>query len=417
MTQPPATRLAPARRAGTPTGEVGPDWTWDARSARALQGRAWPTASLSGAAPRVVRDGATGRSIQRAGTNLVPNPSLQVDTTGYSPGGSTVTRITGAAAVGSGFGRIEATAGSGAHGFSMSLAGALQLDVPAVVSCFVRRGNHDWVTLGEGGDGPWMRAYFNLASGAVGTLDGALAASIDDASGEHGAGWWRLQVTLMHESSTNAVIAFRLAGGENSGSFEAIGTEFVDLDGLQLEPVATFATGYTDGSRGDGFSWHGTAHASASMRTATDIAIRATGQTDVEGTWTASIRPHWSSDDAARRTLAHAPGGVWMGHEDGEYVIECPGRAGVERLVLPWIHSRFELVRLAVSWSPELLCLQVNGAVVSAKRQAKPLCVQSNWIQIGRSAMEAGDWIDADVRSVTAYAKPIFGSHALAQLV
>jgi len=169
-----------------------------------------------------------------------------------------------------------------------------------------------------------------------------------------------------------------------------------------------------DGTRGDGFAWQGSAHASASTRAATDLVIRGAIQTDIEGTWIASIRPHWSSNDATRRTLAHAPGGVWLGHEDGEYALECPTLAGIERLALPTAHEPFEVVRLAASWSPQMLCLQANEAAAAVKREATPLGVRSSWVQVGRSAAAAEGWIDADVLRVVAHGRAMSGRAALA---
>lgn len=84
-----------------------------------------------------------------------------------------------------------------------------------------------------------------------------------------GGGWWRVTYATTTTDQTNEY------------GFEVQVSKTVYIDGVQLEAKA-YATTYTDGTLGTGYSWSGTAHESASSRTAADLRFATSG--NVSGT-------------------------------------------------------------------------------------------------------------------------------------
>lgn len=106
-----------------------------------------------------------------------------------------------------------------------------------------------------------LSAYiYNGTSGAVGgTVDSSVAklvfngSSVTSTYTDVGGGWWR----LTYSASTSA--------SEGGYGIEVQAGKTIYLDGVQLEEKA-YATSYTDGSLGTGYSWSGTGNNSTSTR-------------------------------------------------------------------------------------------------------------------------------------------------------
>lgn len=100
-----------------------------------------------------------------------------------------------------------------------------------------------------------------------------------------GGGWWRLTYTA---ATTNT--------GNNYGVWLANG-ETIYIDGLQLEEKA-YATTFSDGGLGTGYTWSGAIHSSASTRAAGSLKYATASNIQASaGTVSFWVKPLWEGDD------------------------------------------------------------------------------------------------------------------------
>lgn len=106
-----------------------------------------------------------------------------------------------------------------------------------------------------------------------------------------GGGWWRVTYSAATTSSSNTY-GFQVPTGKT-----------VYVDGVQLEALA-YATTYTDGTLGTGYSWSGTAHNSTSSRTAVSIKYATSSNiAAAAGSFSAWIKTSWAGNDSVAHTI------------------------------------------------------------------------------------------------------------------
>ncbi|MCA9381958.1 hypothetical protein KC660_00950, partial [Candidatus Dojkabacteria bacterium] len=155
-----------------------------------------------------------------------------------------------------------------------------------------------------------LSAYvYNGTTGAVGgTVDNTVAQLVWEGSAQSGTtytdmggGWWRLTYSAAVTDSTNDYGIYVLDG------------KTVYLDGVQLEQKS-YATTYTDGSLGNGYSWSGTANASTSSRT--DTALEYSSTSNIDNRW--GTVNFWIKKNYWDRTLQpYSAGGIMISEDSG----------------------------------------------------------------------------------------------------
>lgn len=191
-------------------------------------------------------------------TNLLPNPSVETNTTGWVPNANTT------------MGRFQ----GGTSGY----IGSLWMNF----SC---PDTSDWegveinsVTLNHAGARTYIGSAY-LKRGYNGTVGTSLAIFIvrvhyTDGTTEDSAGkslnllttWQRFTTNPITTNASKTVSYVRLIACRNTAAVETTTMSF-DMDAAMIEEKG-YVTTYTDGSLGTGYSWSGTAHASTSTRTA-----------------------------------------------------------------------------------------------------------------------------------------------------
>lgn len=107
------------------------------------------------------------------------------------------------------------------------------------LSVYAKKANRDWVYLNLYNGTTSLFAWFNLNTGAVGTVQSGLTAAIQDA----GSGWYRLSVTRTLPSTSNCFIQYGSASADNTTTFVGNGLVAAYLWGAQFE-LGTSASAY-----------------------------------------------------------------------------------------------------------------------------------------------------------------------------
>ena len=229
-----------------------------------VRGRTASDTTETGAVPRVASPFADflGARVEEGTTNVLTNPSAELDLATISHTGVVTTRVAAAAVHGSYGFRTTCSAGSASSRYMHHVSGpATSMGQAWTITAYVRRGNHQWVEFGDAGHSSWHSSTFDVLNGVVGTTHGSVtAASIVSAAGERfpdgtvvPAGWWKLTVSLVTSSAANLrpMIGFCANSASFANGYAGAGTEYVDSDAWQAEQRA-YATSYCDGSLGDG---------------------------------------------------------------------------------------------------------------------------------------------------------------------
>lgn len=121
---------------------------------------------------------------------------------------------------------IEDTTASSTHfvGQSATLSGVY------TASVYIKAGERGWaaIVLGNATQGT---AYFNLSSGAIGTVTSGYTAAISALKN----GWYRCSIAGSAVSSANAIVRIYTATGDNGNNYTGDGTSGIYLWGAQLE--------------------------------------------------------------------------------------------------------------------------------------------------------------------------------------
>ncbi|WP_418791476.1 phage head spike fiber domain-containing protein [Phosphitispora sp. TUW77] len=135
-------------------------------------------------------------------------------------------------------------------------------------SCYAKKAERGWLALQTNMTGAYKVAFFDLDSGALGTVSSGLTASIEDV----GNGWYRCSVTGTSGTSS-AVIIFEIAYANSNYNYAGDGSSGIYLWGAQVEQKA-YMTSYMP-----------TTDATAT-RVAEVLTIPTAGVVDpAEGTW------------------------------------------------------------------------------------------------------------------------------------
>ncbi|OGK16878.1 hypothetical protein A3H80_04655 [Candidatus Roizmanbacteria bacterium RIFCSPLOWO2_02_FULL_37_19] len=152
---------------------------------------------------------------------------------------------------------------------------------------------------------------FYAYDGTTGNVGGTVSSSIvkpvwegvAQAGGTYtdmGGGWWRVTYATTTTDATNEY------------GVEAQVSKTIYIEGVQLEALA-YATTYTDGTLGTGYSWTGTAHESTSSRTAGALAYAASGNiAGSAGAISFWVNFSYYPSVAAYKEILHS--GTWTGN-------------------------------------------------------------------------------------------------------
>lgn len=143
-----------------------------------------------------------------------------------------------------------------------------------------------------------LYVYRGTAGNIGGTVDNTIAQVLWEGVAQSsttyenvGGGWWRLSYSAATTNSANTYGVW-IANGET-----------LYVDGFQLEEKA-FASTYTDGSLGDGYSWSGTINSSTSARVAADLDYPTSSNIAASaGTVSFWIKPNWAGNDGREHTF------------------------------------------------------------------------------------------------------------------
>ena len=290
----------------------------------------------------IYRPGKFGKAVQMAatGANLLSNPSLETNTTGWSAwAGATLDRTSAHALVG---------------GYALRITHVASTTSGATAS-------YSTATQGTYTASAYVRSYVAADVGANVSILMRFTysdASMEDVSANHALtdSWTRIEATATTNaaktlSSITLMLRDLLAGAAH----------YTMVDAVQLEN-ASFATPYCDGSLGTGHSWSGTAHASTSSRTAAQLTYATDGVSAQAGTVMAWIYPFRS---AGTQTIVRAQGttagniyllissGVLAGYWGTAEV------AGTAVAAKAWTH-------VAMTYSGTTLTLYINGVQVAS---------------------------------------------------
>ncbi len=187
----------------------------------------------------IYREGKFGKAIStgEATTNLVTNPSFEVDTTGWAIVGTGVfARNSTRSRTGIACALVQTGVGSGGIRYPVTLAVSTTYTLSL-----------DFYTLYSATDTIWIQIY-NVTSGANLSQYAWIPAKL---------GWNRKDLTFT-TTATHTSYEIRLYSTDNISFY---------VDSVQIEQKA-YATPYCDGALGQGNTWAGTAHGSTSSRTA-----------------------------------------------------------------------------------------------------------------------------------------------------
>ncbi len=153
--------------------------------------------------------------------------------------------------------------------------------------CVAKKAERDWLVINnnQGSGGGSIRAWFNLNTGVVGTVDAGGAATITSL----GDSWYLCSVRSTHASGSNSLHVYQVSNADNVSTYAGDGTSGIYIWHPQLEDI----TGRTDQttpseyvSVGVPTDWLGD-----------DLVTNGTFGTDLSG-WTlsASTPPTWTAN-------------------------------------------------------------------------------------------------------------------------
>lgn len=124
-------------------------------------------------------------------------------------------------------------------GFHRAFQAATTTAAPWSVSAYFKPGGRDWVWLRMSDNVGIKYAWFNVATGVVGTVQSGLTATISRSKN----GFYRCTITAATAANGAAAVIFGTADADNSSSFTGDPTKGIYFFGLQIEAGA-FATSY-----------------------------------------------------------------------------------------------------------------------------------------------------------------------------
>jgi len=98
-------------------------------------------------------------------------------------------------------------------------------------SADITLGTRTWAYLRTGMTGSWIKVWFNLSSGVVGTEEAGLTGAISN----NGDGSYRCTIYGIY--ATSSFVQFGLASADNTFTYEGDGSSYIDGTNFQLEQV------------------------------------------------------------------------------------------------------------------------------------------------------------------------------------
>jgi hypothetical protein len=171
-----------------------------------------------------------GKTVAKAEENLVTQSQ-----TAIAPAGATVTNNTAVAPNGTTTAAtLTEDTSTGTHSCGSNAVNLAAL--PHTFSFFAKPNGRSWVVLRYQGI---SKAFFDVTTGAIGTLGAGVTASIEASAG----GWYRCIATFTPSTGASNIF-FRTATADNVDSYTGDGVSGLFLWGFQIEARST-ATAYT----------------------------------------------------------------------------------------------------------------------------------------------------------------------------
>jgi hypothetical protein len=258
------------------------------------------------------RPGRFGQAIQvsEATTNLITNPSFEVDLAGWTTSGGT--RV----ATGGRYGTAYLSAGTYTY-----VSATISNSTAYTLSFYHRGSYHLAIDHGDGITHDYI---------GTGTVDSA--------------GWARFALTFTSQGTACVIYMYGYS-----------------YDGFQLEQKA-YATPYADGSLGLGHTWSGTAHASTSSRTATSCKF-----TNPISTTAGTMVLWWnpSADNTGPTQYIFSEGNLKAYfNAAGDIIYFTDGTNTVQTSALTF--SAETWMHLAFTWAAGALAIYRNGVSVAS---------------------------------------------------
>jgi len=140
--------------------------------------------------------------------------------------------------------RITATAGSAKHRVGYFSAVVVS-DETNVLSVFAKKGNGaDFLSLRADGYDSNYRANFDLSNGTIGQTSNVASPKMEN----FGNGWYRCSIHFKTTTDVDGAISLVMQNADDFNDFDAVGTEFIFLFGIQCESTTkdnfVFPTSY-----------------------------------------------------------------------------------------------------------------------------------------------------------------------------
>lgn len=206
--------------------------------------------------------------IAEATTNLIKNPSFEVNTTGWTNGSfTTFARQTDTPYIGAAGGYVKITSHNSSTNESIITTNITDMAVSASTSYTVSA----YLKGTKTGTGTIYVFWYNSSSGSISS------SSVVMPTGSYSE-WRRVSGTVTSPSgAAYARVAIATDGCTNGTTVE------LWIDAIQFEAKA-YLTPYCDGSLGDGHTWNSTEHNSRSSRTAAQLSYATAGNVSSVGT-------------------------------------------------------------------------------------------------------------------------------------
>jgi len=177
-------------------------------------------------------------------TNLVLR-SGEIDHANWAKSGCTITADNATAPNGDDVADTiteDATAGDAVHGVTHASNISTVSGTDYTLSCWAKKATRDWFFLVNSTKTSSNKAWFNLATGEVGTTEVGVTAGIEDFSD----GWYRCWCKVTSNiTAANKFVVIRAATADNDTTYVGTNTtEATHLFGVQLEAGVDYPTSY-----------------------------------------------------------------------------------------------------------------------------------------------------------------------------
>jgi len=323
--------------------------------------------------------------LAEATTNLITNPSIEVNTTGYTGIQATLAQNTGDAYVGGAC--LQSTLSANYHEtyFNVGLTG----------STAGRTFSFQVAVKGSGDSiGKKIRLYLKEDGGAAGVA--TMAASSDITLSDQ----WQvcaLTGTITEDDRT------QLRAGIYTSTWSTMEAGDVFLsDAWQVEEKS-YPTPYCDGSLGDGHSWSGAAHNSTSSRTVTSLIYDAdaAGISETEGAFAAWVMlplvpgdntqynmlfSWWDDWNTESIYLNLTADGIWNGKVYSGSVQQC----NLSHSVADW--KPFEWHHIVFVWKTNDCRLYIDGALEASDSDVTMPSIVGTALKVGGESSVSQWW-------------------------